>query len=219
MSIRFTCPECGKRLETADQNAGRGINCPRCGQRMTIPRAIVIEPQAAAEASASEASVPPAPPRIHEAVAETSLTPPAPRIDFEELIDMTAMVDIVFFLLIFFLVTSMHALDSTIPMPTPNPDAASSSGGGGGAADADEDSSIVVNIDRNNTIRIEGTEIIGPRDLLFKLQDLRQGPGRPDKLLVVGHGDASHGTAVMVLDAGHEVGMESVKLAVRDEVE
>jgi biopolymer transport protein ExbD len=145
--------------------------------------------------------------------------PPHP-INFEELIDMTAMVDIVFFLLIFFLVTSMHALDSTIPMPPPNPEAGSGGAGGSTTVSAEaEDIQIIVNIDRNDVIRIEGTEITGPRDLLFKLREIRNGPGRPEKLLVVGSGDASHGTTVMVLDAGHDVGMESVKLAVRDEVE
>ena len=37
----------------------------------------------------------------------------------EDLIDMTAMVDIVFFLLIFFLVTSMQSLESVINLPAP----------------------------------------------------------------------------------------------------
>jgi biopolymer transport protein ExbD len=186
------------------------MDCPRCGQRMMIPG-----PVAATLLAAVAASRP-----AEEAGPEPSLTPPMFSIDFEELIDMTAMVDIVFFLLIFFLVTSMHALDSTIPMPVPNPDAAASSGGGGSSADSEgDDDLITVNIDRNDVIRIEGTEIAGPRDLLFKLRDLRNSPARPDKLLVVGHGDATHGVAVMVLDAGHEVGMESVRLAVRDELD
>jgi biopolymer transport protein ExbD len=155
-----------------------------------------------------------------EAEAETPLVPPMMKIDFEDLIDMTAMVDIVFFLLIFFLVTSMNALDSTIPLPAPTPQAGSSGGAGSTPTSVDgEDSSITVNIDRNDTIRIDGVEVTGQRDLLFKLRDLKNGPGRPEKLLVVGSSDASHGVAVMVLDAGHEVGMESVQMAVRDDNE
>lgn len=159
-------------------------------------------------------------PKYKEAEAEAPLVPPMMKIDFEDLIDMTAMVDIVFFLLIFFLVTSMNALDSTIPLPAPTPQAGTSGGAGSTPTSVEgEDSTITVNIDRNDTIRIDGVEVTGQRDLLFKLRDLKNGPGRPEKLLVVGSSDASHGMAVMVLDAGHEVGIESVQLAVRDDNE
>ncbi|HTI50999.1 MAG TPA: biopolymer transporter ExbD [Planctomycetaceae bacterium] len=211
MSIRFACPDCGKKLEAEERFSGRGFDCPRCARRLTIPEQLPVP-------------VPPGVPRstrrLREAAPEPSLVAPPHPINFEDLIDMTAMVDIVFFLLIFFLVTSMHALDSTIPMPPPNPEAGSGGAGGSTTVSAEaEDLQVIVNIDRNDVIRIEGTEISGPRDLLFKLREIRNGPGRPEKLLVVGSGDASHGTTVMVLDAGHDVGMESVRLAVRDDVE
>jgi biopolymer transport protein ExbD len=244
VSIRFACPQCGKRIETAERFAGRAIDCPRCGLKMTIPspdersEAAALaqheasqEPTATPErpapfepAVAAVVAVSPASPRLARpqpgrktSSTEGPLITPSPKIDFEDLIDMTAMVDIVFFLLIFFLVTSMHALDSTIPLPAP--DAQASTGEKSSAAGDADDSSIVVNIDRHDTIRIEGAEVYSARDLLFKLRDLKNGPGRPDKLLVVGSSDATHGTAVMVLDAGHEVGMESVRMAVRDEIE
>ena len=220
MSIRFLCPECGKKLETAERFAGRLISCPRCGQEMSIPEAPAAEaPPPAPDVVAGALAAPAVPPRprMLEAAPEQPLVPPPMKIDFEDLIDMTAMVDIVFFLLIFFLVTSMHALDSTIPLPVPSPQNAST-GSGSASLDGD-DSSVVVHIDRSDTVRIDGVEVCGPRDLIFKLRDLRSGPGRPDKLLVVGSSDASHGMAVMVLDAGHEVGMESVRLAVRDDAE
>ena len=41
------------------------------------------------------------------------------RPEHEDLIDMTAMVDIVFFLLIFFLVTSMQSIEAVINLPAP----------------------------------------------------------------------------------------------------
>jgi biopolymer transport protein ExbD len=213
VSIQFACPGCGRELEAEERFAGRSFKCPRCAQRVTIP--------APRKEPVSAGVRPPArSPRKADAQAEGSLVRPPHPVNFEELVDMTAMVDIVFFLLIFFLVTSMHAIDSTIPMPPPNPEAGSGGAGGSTTVSAEaEDIQIIVNIDRNDVIRIEGTEITGPRDLLFKLREIRNGPGRPEKLLVVGSGDSSHGTAVMVLDAGHDVGMESVKLAVRDEVE
>lgn len=266
MSIRFLCPECGKKLEIDDRHAGRTVECPRCGLPMIVPELAAeeylpeeslpedesaqrpslsdedampedeaspieaeLQPTSPAAEEPAWASMPrrspsrPRPgkqPKYKEAEAETPLVPPMMKIDFEDLIDMTAMVDIVFFLLIFFLVTSMNALDSTIPLPAPTPQAGTSGGAGSTPTSVDgEDSSITVNIDRNDTIRIDGVEVTGQRDLLFKLRDLKNGPGRPEKLLVVGSSDASHGVAVMVLDAGHEVGMESVQLAVRDDNE
>lgn len=147
------------------------------------------------------------------------LMKPSRKIDIEDLIDMTSMVDVVFFLLIFFLVTSMKALDSSIPMPSPDQKKASS-GQPKALSDIDADEGqIVVRIDRNDTIFVEGAEVHNERDLVFKLRDLKLGAGRPEKLLVIGHGDASHGTAVMVLDAGRDVGLEQVRLAVADENE
>ena len=41
------------------------------------------------------------------------------RPEHKDLIDMTAMVDIVFFLLIFFLVTSMQSIEAVINLPSP----------------------------------------------------------------------------------------------------
>ena len=150
---------------------------------------------------------------------EPPLVPPRQKIDFEELIDMTSMVDIVFFLLIFFLVTSMKTIDSSIPMPSPDQKkAASAQPKTLSEIDADE-GQIVVRIDQNDTIFVEGAEVHSERDLLFKLRELKLGAGRPDKLLVIGHGDASHGTAVMILDAGRDIGIEQVRLAVADEQE
>lgn len=147
------------------------------------------------------------------------LMKPPQKIDFEDLIDMTSMVDVVFFLLIFFLVTSMKQIDSSIPMPAPDQKKASS-GQPKNLQDIDADEGqIVVRIDKNDTITVEGAEVRKEADLMLKLRDLRLGAGRPDKLLVIGHGDASHGTAVMVLDAGRDVGIEQVRLAVADESE
>jgi len=150
---------------------------------------------------------------------ESSLVPPYKKLDVEEMIDMTAMVDIVFFLLIFFLVTSMHALDSTIPMPAPDPQKGAAREPKSVAAIDADDSYVVVRIDRNDRISVEGSDVRNERDLLFKLRDLRLSSAHPEKLLVVGHGDATHGTVVMVLDTGRELGMDQVKLTTQDQEE
>ena len=154
-----------------------------------------------------------------EVHAEPSLIPPAKPLDVEEMVDMTAMVDIVFFLLIFFLVTSMHALDSTIPMPVPEADKSGAKQPTSVTEIDADDSYIVVRIDKNDKITVEGAEVRNERDLMLKLKDLRLQPSRPEKMLVVGHGDATHGTAVMVLDVGRDLGIDQVKLSVKDEEE
>jgi biopolymer transport protein ExbD len=155
----------------------------------------------------------------HDGGPEVALMRPAFSINVEELIDMTAMVDIVFFLLIFFLVTSMKAIDSTVPMPTPDPQKAASREPKP-LSDLESDNEyIVVHIDKNDRITVNDVGVQNDRDLLFRLRELRTSGDRPDKMLVVGHGDATHGTAVMIMDTGREAGIEHVRLAVADEAE
>jgi biopolymer transport protein ExbD len=155
----------------------------------------------------------------HDGGPEVALMRPAFSINVEELIDMTAMVDIVFFLLIFFLVTSMKAIDSTVPMPTPDPQKAAAREPKP-LSDLESDNEyIVVHIDKNDRITVNDIGVQNDRDLLFRLRELRTSGDRPDKMLVVGHGDATHGTAVMIMDTGREAGIEHVRLAVADEAE
>ena len=51
-------------------------------------------------------------------------------------------------------------------------------------------------------------------ELINKLKELRATPPNPSKMLVVGHGDATHGTMVEVLDAGHDAGIDLVRIAI-----
>lgn len=130
---------------------------------------------------------------------------------------MTAMVDIVFFLLIFFLVTSFQAVDSAIELPIP-----SAQKGAGAPKPVSSDApvdppDITVNIDKTDRITIDGTEIRNPDELLLKLRELRGTAGRSVKMLVVGSGDATHGTLVTVLDTGQEVGVENIRLSIKEE--
>ncbi len=202
MTRSVTCPKCRCEIFPSSPDREKGVvKCPKCKTKTFLDQ----ETEPAAEAGDNE----------HEA----PLSRPGQHIDQEELIDMTAMVDIVFFLLIFFLVTSMQSLGSTIPLPSP--DAQKGSGTGLQTLQDFEESAdyVVVNIDRNDAMQVDGLPVGGPDDLLLRLQELRRAPGGPDKLLVVGHGDASHGAAVMVLDAGHEAGMERVRMSIQSEAE
>ena len=176
----------------------------------------VSEPEATepdvSEPAVSEASfaktAPPARPR--RVASEQPLVPASRRVEYEDLVDMTAMVDIVFFLLIFFLVTSMQALDASIPMPVPQEETAAPS-----PQPPDADNVITVNIDEMDRIWIDGEEVANEYELVARLYGLRDGPGNPDELLIIGSGEATHGTAVMVHDSGNEVGMSNVRLAIQ----
>lgn len=210
MSVRFACPRCGTKLKVGDELSGQVVACPGCGQRLDVPRAPApVKPAPARRPTVAVNS-------SHADEDEPPLVKPLPHIDHEELIDMTAMVDIVFFLLIFFLVTSMQSLDSAIPMPSPDPQ----KGAGREQKIEDpesDDEYVIVRIDKNDSIQVDGVAVQDVPDLVAKLRELRFGARQSTKMLVVGNGDASHGMTVAVLDSGHEAGMERVRLAISDE--
>jgi biopolymer transport protein ExbD len=139
-----------------------------------------------------------------------------PRKQPEDLIDMTAMVDIVFFLLIFFLVTSLQALESVMELPTPQ----STEGGvstGKSLADLENDPNyITVRIEDDDSIWVEDTQVFSDQDLALRLRAARQ--EGPRGLLVIGDADASHGSAVRVFDAGAGAGVTGISLIVQEQV-
>ena len=212
MSVRFACPRCGTKLKVDDELSGQVAACPGCGRKLDVPQALVpAKPVLARRPTVTAGS-------SHTNEDELPLVKPLPHIDHEELIDMTAMVDIVFFLLIFFLVTSMQSLDSAIPMPSPDPQ----KGAGREQKTEDpesDDEYVIVRIDKNDAIQVDGVAVQDVQDLVAKLKELRFGARKSTKMLVVGNGDASHGMTVAVLDSGHEAGMERVRLAISDDNE
>lgn len=138
-------------------------------------------------------------------------------------VDMTPMIDCVFLLLIFFLITASFQLQKSLEVPPPeqkDPDAATTT-----IEKIEEDAdTIIVRIDRDNTIWVNDSEAPSEQDLLLKLRDLRENTkasdGRPPStLLVLADGEARHDVVVMVLDAGNSVGMEHVKLASADDLD
>jgi biopolymer transport protein ExbD len=135
----------------------------------------------------------------------------------EDLVDMTAMVDIVFFVLIFFMVTSMEGVYSSIDMPSPDPQKVASSGKRSVSEFESDKEYVIVRIDRDNTIWLNDTEIPSEQELLVRLREIRQSGSAPNRMLVLGNSECKHGTVVEVLDAGSDVGMEEVQLAVDDE--
>ena len=201
-AINFYCPNCGKELSAKAELAGKERVCPKCRMKVTVPR----ESQPKREADGPE----------HEPADHPMMLLSKGQAHPEDLIDMTAMVDIVFFLLIFFMVTSIQALESVIGLPTPQTNAAAPSTQV--APDyANDPSFVTVTIEADDTVWVEDEQVFGPQGLRVKLRDLRDSGFQPTGMLVEGNPEASHGTLVMVLDAGADVGMEELKFSVTGE--
>ncbi len=201
MVIRFRCPECDKHLKTPDGTSGRAARCTRCGATVIVPEVVSVLP-ADEEGGEDDAG-----PLRRTSGSQLPL----------DLVDMTAMVDIVFFLLIFFLVTSMQGVCASIGMPTPDPQKVSTKGAKT-IADFEKDSDyLIVRIDQDNSVWIQDQEIPSDQELRVKLRELFDGPQAPRRMLVLGNGDAYHATVVRVLDAGNSVGIDDVRLALDEE--
>jgi biopolymer transport protein ExbD len=207
MSIRFRCKLCGKKLSAKPTLAGRKLKCPYCRTEVTVPDEddpSLIEAGSAADNSSTGEDEPP---------TDSPLLLFRPKEKHEDLIDMTAMVDIVFFLLIFFMVTSMAPLEAVINLPTPQaPDSAANNVQT--VPDyASDPNMIVVTIDSDNAVFVEGEESPSEQDLRSKLRAAAS-DGERDTLLVEGAADATHGKFVMVLDAGAAAGMKEIMFSV-----
>ncbi len=140
--------------------------------------------------------------------------------DSDKEVDMTPMIDCVFLLLIFFVVTASFQLQKALEIPPPEQKTKD-------VAEKEldiEDDTIIVRIDGDNTIWVNDSEAPSEQDLLLKLREARENTtasdGRPPStLLVLADGEARHDVVVLVLDAGNSVGMEHVKLASADDFE
>ena len=110
----------------------------------------------------------------------------------------------------------MSAIQSSAPLPRPEN---SDDDNGAAAAQRIEDpqkdpNAIIVKINKDDLIEIDGVPYREITDLVIRLRQLRMSGGSDASMLVVGHGEASHGAAVSVLDSGYEVGFDHVRLAV-----
>ena len=140
-------------------------------------------------------------------------------------IDMTPMVDVVFQLLIFFMLTASFSMQKSLQVPKPEK-AGTSSQPRSVQEFIERADYIVVRVDSYNTYYVNAAafedEIEAPseQELLVKLRQARRGDQRgniPTKMLVVANGDALHERVVTAIDAGNEIGMEEVQLATVDD--
>ena len=135
----------------------------------------------------------------------------------EDEVDMTPMIDCVFLLLIFFLVTASFQMQKALEVPPPeqrDKDAATKT-----IEDIESDDDyIIVRIDRDNTIWVNDSEAPSEQDLLVKLREAKAGVAGTDSLpinsvLVMADEECLHEVVVMALDACNAVDMEKIRLA------
>jgi biopolymer transport protein ExbD len=139
--------------------------------------------------------------------------------------DMTPMVDVVFQLLIFFMLTASFTMQKSLNVPKPQQDESSTQAQSIDDFQNDPDY-VVVRIDAVNTYHVstaawpDEVEAPSEQELLVKLRQARQGDAQgniPSKLLVIANGEALHERVVTAIDSGNDVGMEEVQLLTVEE--
>ena len=204
MPVRVQCPECGEQLLAGDDRIGKNSTCPKCRTKFPVRaenESAEVEDETEEEEDEGGGGI---------------VLPASDNGKYEDLVDMTAMVDIVFFLLIFFMITTVSGVLSCIGMPPPKQDGAPAAAKR--AADFDQDSECVtVRIDEQNRIFIDDVEYPTEADLHNRLFIARN--AQAQKLMVKAHGNAHNGTYVMVQDLGYEIGFEEFLLSVAKEEE
>jgi len=170
------------------------------------------------------APIPPPPPPLPAPPQPPPPAPPPEEDDPEPVVlkskledsemDVTPMVDIVFQLLIFFMVTASFSLQKSMQLPKPKDDRPSAA-----AVPQDEEPEgdlVTVYVDSFNTYRVEAAdfeeEAPSEQDLIIKLRRARAAPKPPTRLMVKANGEALHSKVVAALDAGTAVGMEQLQL-------
>jgi len=200
MAVEFRCWSCGRRIRAAEATAGAKWKCPGCGQLVQTP-------------SGASKTVRPQPEESSEPESEVRF-PRSPLPD--DRIDMTPMIDCVFLLLIFYVITATFAYQKSLEMPPPETQSAAPAKQLEEILDSDE--YIIIRVDKESILWLNESEVRSRQDLLAKLRSALQasegsGGRRPSQLIVLADPDARHEAVVMALDAGNAVGMENIRLA------
>lgn len=191
--LRTRCPECNKEIKADESLAGRRGKCPRCGAAVLLP-------------------LPEGDPLLRHGGEARKLP--------EELIDMTAMVDVVFFILVFFMVTSFNSRQASIDLPIPRATAADAAQAAQGRTldDFEEDEDyFIVRVDADGSLWLDGAEVAGNPELARRLRVELRRPQAPARLLLVAEAEAPYGAVVEALDTAREVGLEELRISVVEE--
>lgn len=214
--------------------AGANTTCTSCGTELEIPRPVAPSgsstsgsgPWKTAGTGSSSAGTADNRPVIEEAVADE------PPVHFRKdktlpkgELDMTPMVDVTFLLLIFFMVTASFSIQKSLELPAPKSDSPSTSAK---TIDdyLDDPDFITVRIDSFDTFHVtcaawdDEREAPSKQELFVKLREAKNSnpSGVPPRMLMVNaHVDATHDKVVIAIDAGSEVGMDSIRFVTTEE--
>jgi biopolymer transport protein ExbD len=230
MTVRFPCPNCRHKLKAAEAERGKRARCTKCGTVFRVPLSDDGAGVAGVErseppvitSSRGLATLDPGHPSPTDEgwlpVDEPPMLRTVPSQDDE--IDMTPMIDVVFQLLIFFMVTSTFALQKALPIPTP--EASEGVAQNTTLDDVNPDDVLIVRVDADDAIWVDDVLAVSRPDLIAKMKQARltKGPGGEQgrrRLLVQADPDAHHEAVVLALDAGSAAGMEDVRLATDEE--
>ncbi|MDR0871755.1 MAG: biopolymer transporter ExbD [Planctomycetaceae bacterium] len=126
--------------------------------------------------------------------------------------DMTPMVDVVFLLLIFFMVTAAFGLQKSIAVP--DPESEQSTQQAAVLQNNSADDQLTVQITKENKVYVENEEAATQQELYAKLREhqYRNGQRQRRHLFIDADSKAMHETVVRVLDAASGTGMDSIRL-------
>jgi biopolymer transport protein ExbD len=126
-------------------------------------------------------------------------------------LDLIPMVDCVFLLLVFYMITATYALQKTIEMGKP---AAEKKGAMSAVQTVDDTppSSVVVQIDARNRISVDDVPLDSVAGLPDRLRAKLNGEQK-NQLVIEADPRALHETIVAVVDAAHELQFQHVRMA------
>lgn len=220
--LQFVCPACGKSVAVASQAQGHPLRCPMCDALVGVnPASEPVAPPVMGDPRARPAWPPPRSPSdgrllIEERPRDARLPKRPKRVPQESEMDMTPMVDCVFQLLIFFMLTASFAVQKSLLVPKPTIDEAAAL-----QQPKDENlEAVTVRIDAEGHFFISGGgltdefEASARVELIMRLKQARDVSSGtiPNKLMVLAHGDAMNERVVEAVDAANDVGMEEVGL-------
>lgn len=241
MSIEIECPSCGASHRVVQRLLGRTLRCPKCDHVIAVPTAEELRlaaeaEQAKAERARAAAAIPEAeivsvdqiPPSITAVVpmAKGAMGNAAALDELPETVpfgkrkkrqadelDMTAMVDVTFLLLIFFMVTASFSLRKAIPVPAQRSDAPSSV-----AVDQDPDEvdQVTVQVDEFNSFLVLAPdwerETPGKQNLINALREAFTLQSGGMRLAIECHEKAKLQALVDAMDAGALVGFTELQI-------
>jgi len=217
---RFRCPACSDLMSASLDMVGGTVVCGNCETPLEVPPPIQKNPPPQTE---SPQDSPKTDTKNATAREKSVHFRPVAR-DGEGDLDMTPMVDVTFLLLIFFMVTASFQIQKSLQVPVPKSDLPSA------AAQQQENTlddpdNITVRIDSGNTYFVTCAAWDQEREApsvtemykqvrLARVSDSSQ---PPSTLMVIVHVLAKHERVVSAIDAGAEVGVNSIRLMSTEE--